>query len=186
MGSVPWETLVIKHSRLDRAYVITSKSGGHVGSIICNQTPDGLDIYIVDASHEVTVLLEAYNDMADSVAFLVPVGNIVDNRGKFRLLGRLARSTGRRDNKFVFQPVTDQDVFVIIGSALSRSCVVRRKGVEIASFVKTGKYLEITMNSPLLPVDKAIVIGIGVATSLQAELASALRGDMKLPTIIQV
>nr|MDO8086762.1 hypothetical protein [Candidatus Sigynarchaeum springense] len=185
MGNTPWETLVIKHSRLDKGYVMTSNGGGRAGSIICNKTPDGMDIYIVDAFHEVSVVLETCNDGMDTVAFLVPVGKIVDNKGKFRLLGRLARSTGRLDNKFVFQPAADQDVFVAIGSALSRSFVIRRRGIEVASFVKEGKTLEIAMNSPLLPVDKAIVIGIGIATSLRGELASALRSDLKIPTIVQ-
>ncbi len=184
LGGSPWETLVIKHSRPDRGWVISSKEGDRAGSVICNPTPGGIDIYIVNAQREVSVLIEASQDGAGSVAFLVPVGPIVGRTGRFRFLGRLARSTGRLDNKFVFQPAVEQEVLVAIGSALSRSFVIRRGGKEVASFEKGSKSLEIKINAPLVPLDKAVVIGIAVATSFTAELKGSLRDDMKLPAIV--
>ncbi len=180
------ETLVIKHSRADRGYVIAHKDGGRIGSIICCSTPGGMDIYVTNANHDVSVALEVKPDSAGSVVFLVPVGSIDGRVGKFRLLGMLARSTGRLDNKYVFQHATEQDVLVAIGSALSRSFVVRRGGRDIASIVKGAKGLEIAINAPLTTSEKAIVMGIAIALSLQSELKSHIKDDNKFPKVLTI
>jgi hypothetical protein len=163
--------------------VIAHKDGGRVGSVICSSTSSGMDIYVTNANHDVWVALEV---KPDSAVFLVPVGKIEGRVGKFRLAGRLARSTGRLDNKYVFQSATEQDVLVVIGSALSRSFVIRRGGREIASIVKGTKSLEIAINAPLTISEKAIVIGIAIANCLQSELKSHLKDDNKLPKILTV
>jgi hypothetical protein len=180
------ETLVIKHSRADRGYVIAHKDGGRVGSLICNPTPGGMDIYVTNAQHEVWVVLEMSQDGAGTVAFLVPAGPIIGRVGKFRMLGRLARSSGRMDNKFVFQPAAEQDVVIAIGSPLSRSFVVRRGGREIASIVKGTRSLEIVMNTSLTCSEKGIVVGIAIANCLLPELRNHLKDDMKLPKVLTV
>ncbi len=180
------ETLVIKHSRADRGYIIAHKDGGRIGSIICSSTPGGMDIYVTNANHDVWVALEMKPESAGSVVFLVPVGAIDGRVGKFRLLGRLARSTSKLDNKFVFQPATEQDVLVAIGSALSRSFAVRRGGREIVSIVKSTKGIEIMINAALTISEKAIVIGIAIANCLQSELKSHLKDDNKLPKVLTV
>ncbi len=180
------ETLVIKHSRADRGYVIAHKDGGRIGSVICSSTPGGMDIYVTNANHDVWVALEVKPDSAGSVVFLTPVGKIDGRVGKFRLLGMLARSTGRLDNKYVFQPATEQDVLVAIGSALSRSFVIRRGGKEITSIVKGTKSLEIMITASLTVSEKAIVVGIAIANCLQPELKSHLKDDARLPKVLTV
>jgi hypothetical protein len=184
MGNSIVDTLVIKHNRADRGYVIGRKDGGRVGSIICSLTAGGMDIYVTNEQHEVWVALEVNQDAAGSVAFLAPVGPITGRVGNFRMLGRLARSTGMRDNKFVFQPTTQQDVLVAIGSALSRSFVLRRGGREIAGIVKGTKSVEIWIETQLVSWEKAIVIGIAIATCLVAELKSHLKDDARIPKVL--
>lgn len=184
MGNACDEQLVIKHSRADRGYVITRKDGGRVGSIICNQTASGMDVFITNAMHNVWMVLDIRHDAPDSAAFLVPAAPIHGRAGKFHVLGQLARSTRMLGNKFVFQPVMEQDMVLAIGSALSRSLVIRRGGKDIGHVLQTNKRLDISLAGGLGERDKGIVVGIAIATCLQAELASNLKEDMKVPEIL--